>query len=268
MVEEVLAKARKLRHRFLFPSEEEEREFLAAQDARIHDYGDTVFFLKPDADDSTELFFATESAESLSEALFRLKRSAGASGRITLTLTEDETTKGAIEAVRAPLSAAGMEEREENIGYRAKRLPSYSSPPSSAIGEFAGSETEKVYALAVFLLDRAKFAMSLEGFRRFVAAEENVCLVWRDEDVKGFVLGHLYNDGESLFIRGLGVDGPYQGQGVGAALMRAVFTWAKERGAKDSMLWVERENIRARRLYERFGYVPYGDREATFIWRP
>ncbi len=267
MCEDALRKAHKLRHRFLFPSEEEKRDFLAVKDARILDLGDTIFFLEPSETAPTEIRFATDSIERLFEAFARLKKFVGEGKRFVISLAEDETTKGAIAAVRGSLLAAGMEEREEHIGYRAKRLPSFPSEPSSAIGEIAEGETEKVYALALYLLDRAKFAMSLEGFRRFLSAEGNVCLVWREKDVKGFVLGRLYNDGESLFIRGLGVDGPYQGLGIGRALMQGVFVWAKKRGAKDSMLWVEKENVRARRLYERFGHVPYGDREATFVWR-
>jgi ribosomal protein S18 acetylase RimI-like enzyme len=51
-----------------------------------------------------------------------------------------------------------------------------------------------------------------------------------------------------------------RGRGVGVALVVAVTGWAKARDATAVHLWVNENNIPARRLYERCDFVPTGER--------
>jgi ribosomal protein S18 acetylase RimI-like enzyme len=51
-----------------------------------------------------------------------------------------------------------------------------------------------------------------------------------------------------------------RGHGVGAALITAVTGWAKARDATEIHLWVNENNIPARRLYQRCGFVLTGER--------
>ncbi len=48
------------------------------------------------------------------------------------------------------------------------------------------------------------------------------------------------------------------GRGVGSALMEAAMGDLRELGMREAVLWVLRENHRARRLYERLGWRPDG----------
>jgi len=56
----------------------------------------------------------------------------------------------------------------------------------------------------------------------------------------------------------LNVDPPSYRTGVGAALLRAFEDWARGQGAASAVLWVVRENARARAFYQRRGWHPDG----------
>lgn len=51
----------------------------------------------------------------------------------------------------------------------------------------------------------------------------------------------------------------YRGTGVATELVDAVLAWAADSGAQTVGLWVTRGNDRAKRLYERMGFVVTGD---------
>ncbi|GAA1728646.1 GNAT family N-acetyltransferase [Brachybacterium phenoliresistens] len=57
-----------------------------------------------------------------------------------------------------------------------------------------------------------------------------------------------------------------QGQGIGSALIAAAEAIAARRGHDAVGLAVEPGNSRARRLYERLGYFPWGHGEVIDIW--
>jgi len=52
-----------------------------------------------------------------------------------------------------------------------------------------------------------------------------------------------------------------RGHGVGEALIAAVLDWAQARLARSVHLWVTETNKPARRLYERCGFKPTGERQ-------
>ena len=53
----------------------------------------------------------------------------------------------------------------------------------------------------------------------------------------------------------------WRARGVGGALMDSVLEWARTEGAASIALWVADGNDRARRLYERCGFVGTGQRD-------
>ncbi len=79
-----------------------------------------------------------------------------------------------------------------------------------------------------------------------------------------------------LRIEGVVISEDAQGQGIGTALLHAVFEWARRQGYKTVCLEVINTNPDARRLYHRLGFKDKGrvyfgllTRQAgfTFIWR-
>lgn len=65
-----------------------------------------------------------------------------------------------------------------------------------------------------------------------------------------------YSQHEQAHIGDLVVASGGEGQGIGAALMRAGEAWARERGFALLTLNVFTQNERARQLYERVGFQP------------
>ena len=57
------------------------------------------------------------------------------------------------------------------------------------------------------------------------------------------------------------VDPRYRRQGAARALIDLVVGWAAERRASELVLWVADQNDPARRLYERLGFRPTGERQ-------
>ena len=63
---------------------------------------------------------------------------------------------------------------------------------------------------------------------------------------------------------GIAVDRDYWGRGVGTRLMEALLAFARENGFSVLELQVRSDNLRAKRLYERFGFETFGTHPAFF----
>ncbi len=79
--------------------------------------------------------------------------------------------------------------------------------------------------------------------------------------VVGVVGAFLRVDPREAQLISMWVDPATRGQGIAERLIRAVAEWARSRGCDDVYLFVQEPNVRARRLYERAGFQPTGDRE-------
>jgi ribosomal protein S18 acetylase RimI-like enzyme len=74
------------------------------------------------------------------------------------------------------------------------------------------------------------------------------------------------DDGETYLYLFLLFVGPrWRNRSIGTQLLGAVEKAARERGLRGVILNVASRNTRARRLYERLGYVEYGKAENTWI---
>jgi ribosomal protein S18 acetylase RimI-like enzyme len=62
----------------------------------------------------------------------------------------------------------------------------------------------------------------------------------------------------------LAVRASWQSCGVGSLLVRALEQRARDRGVATTELSVELDNLRARALYERLGYVAYGEKPESW----
>jgi GNAT superfamily N-acetyltransferase len=64
----------------------------------------------------------------------------------------------------------------------------------------------------------------------------------------------------------LEVPGPFQGRGIGTALIRAAEDTARQLGYERIALGVGLDNPKARRLYERLGYADWGHGTVVGTW--
>ena len=78
----------------------------------------------------------------------------------------------------------------------------------------------------------------------------------------GYVCGEtLFEDAE---IANIAVDIPFRGKGYGGAILGAMLEKAKSLGASRALLEVRVSNATAIRLYEKFGFVKYGERKRYY----
>jgi GNAT superfamily N-acetyltransferase len=74
-------------------------------------------------------------------------------------------------------------------------------------------------------------------------------------------LAAVYGEGIAAHLVSMWVRPAARGLGVGEALVEAAASWAHTRDFTSLILWVTESNGPARRLYERCGFVPTGERQ-------
>ena len=89
-----------------------------------------------------------------------------------------------------------------------------------------------------------------------------------DGDWLGVVGGFGRLDRAEVQLISLWVDPRARGRGAASALIRAVASWARVRGADRVVLFVQEANAPGRALYERAGFRPTGDRAPVGAGRP
>lgn len=109
---------------------------------------------------------------------------------------------------------------------------------------------------------RARAAEAADGTDKvlFVAEESGV--------LQGVVGGFRRLDPTEVQLVSLWVDPNARGRGVARSLIRAVASWARDRGAGRVVLFVQEANAPGRALYVRAGFRPTGDREPVGAGRP
>ncbi len=141
----------------------------------------------------------------------------------------------------------------------------------------ADAETLQRYAADLFAerLDTVlqhPQAPTLEEEREFLArcqaAPGSVVLV---AEVQGALVGMLDFHGyrhpqrQHAGIFGMSVAAGWRGQGIGTALLEALFRWAPQHGVRRTELEVLASNHGAIRLYERLGFQHEGRRRAAVM---
>jgi ribosomal protein S18 acetylase RimI-like enzyme len=84
----------------------------------------------------------------------------------------------------------------------------------------------------------------------------------------GVVGGFRRLDPLEVQLVSLWVDPDARGRGVARSLIRAVASWARDRGARRVVLFVQEANAPGRALYLKAGFRPTGDREPVGAGRP
>lgn len=64
-----------------------------------------------------------------------------------------------------------------------------------------------------------------------------------------------FNCSKTVYISDVAVDSSFEGQGVGHVLLDKAEAWAREQGCSLLTLYVFSNNLRARKVYEKFGFA-------------
>jgi len=104
-------------------------------------------------------------------------------------------------------------------------------------------------------------AYTEEQWRGWFSAQFALFLADLSDRAEPAGLAGVYDrDGEAGLLS-MWVRPAARGRGVGEALMSAAADWARDRGRDALYLWVAEANEPARRLYERYGFTPTGERQ-------
>ncbi|GEM_PF-1697747 len=194
-----------------------------------------------------ELWWGVEDLKTLQKALPGIKKDQGNLNFIFRYAGEWERVQKGMETI----SGWGYEPRNVNVGYFTKLANQggeiNSGPfhllPHQEIAEFKKLEEEIFPDLKIA---SAELPGWCEDQNRFI-------LVFRDGgEIGGFVA--INTEAGCAFVRSLGVSSHLGGQGWGRKLMQAGLDRARSKGAVSSFLWVDKDNSRARKLYESLGY--------------
>lgn len=99
-------------------------------------------------------------------------------------------------------------------------------------------------------------------WRKRFAADSVTLVAWLDGQPVGIAGGIPTGDEDGgIDLVSMWVHPTARGRGLGEALVSAVARWAAQRDALALALWVTETNAPARRLYDRCGFVPTGERQ-------
>lgn len=111
-----------------------------------------------------------------------------------------------------------------------------------------------------------------QQFERFIEDEEIVLIGFYDEISCGLVFANKDNDEqleECGSIYSIYLLEEYWGKGLANKLMDVIIGILKDEGCKQVSLWVYEANIRARKFYEKYGFVFDGNKKYShFSNRP
>lgn len=105
-----------------------------------------------------------------------------------------------------------------------------------------------------------------EQFEKFIEDEEIVLIGFYDEIPCGLIFGNKDND-EGLercgSIYSIYLLKEYWGKGLSTKLMDRAINILKEEGCKQVYLWVYEVNTRARKFYEKYGFIFDGNKKQS-----
>ncbi|MCM1135221.1 MAG: GNAT family N-acetyltransferase [Clostridium sp.] len=85
----------------------------------------------------------------------------------------------------------------------------------------------------------------------------NGMLLYDDGIIKGVINGHLQED-NTIEITDFYVEPFFMRQGIGTLLLKYMIQQAEKRGVQKIILWVIKDNVKARKFYEANGFINSG----------
>jgi ribosomal protein S18 acetylase RimI-like enzyme len=118
---------------------------------------------------------------------------------------------------------------------------------------------EAPYAFGSTYAREAAFAE--EQWRGRISDRSVTYLAYLPENPEPAGLAGVYVEGDVADVVSVWVRPSARGRAVGEALIGATADWAKARDHESLLLWVTESNAPARRLYDRCGFTPTGERQ-------
>ena len=265
-MKEILKTAKTMEYAFLFHNESHEQTFFENHKNEVLQTEGAILFIEYQAK-RIVVYPAFNDKNALKRSLGGLYPLLGKNETIYIEMGESHKNEGILESIHNTFIDLGCVLVSENLAMRLKKISIKRPFITDNVKKF-NSDTKALYNLSNDLLSRELFNMTFEEFEAMLNSDEYIILTIEDsEDIKGFIYGQIYNDGKSLFLRGLGVHESFQGMGLSKKLIQGLFEHANQKGIKDSMLWVDAMNHKAIKLYKQFDYRFDGDKERLYTYR-
>lgn len=114
-------------------------------------------------------------------------------------------------------------------------------------------------------IERQNFSKpwGFSGFSAELLKKDNLFLV---AEIEGEIVGYLvcWVLFDEAYIANIAVDINYQGSGIGSRLIEVLFDILRSKGVKRCTLEVRVSNIKAQRLYSKFGFKVVGIRKRLY----
>lgn len=133
------------------------------------------------------------------------------------------------------------------------------------IREANAKDADRINELFIQMLQTIYEGEDVQGYEegyldKFFERDSDLIYVAESNDlVIGFlsVEGHFEEETPFIYLDDFSVAREHRGNGVGTKLLRLAERYAAEHDFENIFLHVEASNVRARKLYEKFGYEEY-----------
>lgn len=120
--------------------------------------------------------------------------------------------------------------------------------------------------LSILALEKKRIGDSLgqEELSKALKKEGYLCLVLVEEkdEAKGYILCSV--NGSEAEIYSIAIPTEFEGKGYGRLLLESLENRLKEQGITKVLLEVDEKNTKAKRLYEKNGFITYRIRKAYY----
>lgn len=264
----ILEKAEKMKYKSLFHSKEQEEDFLSNDESHVIESEDGKSILFVETEENVKyLYFAGEALNNIIASLKKLNEKFEKGTKIKVSIAVDDFKEKQLQEMKDAFIEGGCIFKYHFMGYKTDNLKG-KDINSSEVAYAGMNNINRIYEILDNSLGSEKVHMSIDEIKEFINDSENkIFMIYDDLTIAGVIFVNLFQNkfrnSYRLFIRCLAVDERYRRKGYGAKLMKKAFIWAEDNKAVDSMLWVEKHNNAAIKLYEKFYYKPYGDEEVN-----
>ncbi len=262
---DAIKQAKQMRYQSLFHSAQQENAFFNNRHHRVIATDEAIFFIET-TKQKTYIYPAFNNVQGLKDAFLKLSSEKGLHDKVEIPLHLSDDAKVTLPFLIDCFAQAACTLIDYNVAYKCTDLEAFKTI-EVPIKTDCDYQVKQVYHLVNSLLGAARFDMSETDFAAYLGKDTTTLHVYHEaKEVVGFVLGYTYNNDQSVFIHGLGVLPQHRRLGIARNLMLRFLKSHALKQVNSAMLWVEKHNEAAIKLYESLGFKLTKDEEARMSY--
>lgn len=231
------------------------------EDSKLYEFAEGVFLLGKTSEDM-ELLWGVNNLEDLRSSIEKIKKE---NPDIKFIFRYGNSLNEVIEKEKI-INQWGYKGKEIYVGYSCTLDNITCQEDSSSIEYLKREDINEFLIFDRYLFDSLNITKNQLTTR--LDDDHHIILVYKkNKKIIGSIIIELYGrNNMNCFIRNVGVSEVERGKGFGKRLILSGLKEAKKKGALKAMLWVGYDNIIARNLYEKIGFV-LDESEAEVIFQ-